>query len=77
MLCRALDMALCIRGTRAADHWLMTRLEPQEALAYKLRRTLIQRITHEDPLVLRLASLLAGGAGEYTPLIRRVVELHG
>ncbi len=82
MLLKAVDLALCIRITRSADIWLMHRGDPFvakrcESLAYDLRRKLIQRIAHEDPAVLKLGAFLAGGAGEYTPLIRRVEELHG
>jgi hypothetical protein len=77
-----MDLALCIKWTRAADLWLMKRGDPFvrakcETLAYKLRRRLIQRITEEDPLVLRAGSILAGGAGEYTALVNRMVKLHG
>jgi hypothetical protein len=79
MLLRALDLALCIWGTRAADRYLSGRGHPdvQEGamkLAYTLRTKLTERLCSEDPVVLKVGAFLAGGAGEYTALINTLLK---
>ena len=81
MILRALDLALCIRITRAADRFLSGRghpdVQPQALqLAYRLRSKLTERIRDEDPVVLKVGAFLAGGAGEYTALVNTILRRH-
>jgi hypothetical protein len=77
MLLRALDLAFCIQGTRAADRWLMSRLSEEcHELAYRLRRKLTEQIRNESPLVLAVAYVLSSGAGEYGALISTVRRMN-
>jgi hypothetical protein len=81
MVLRALDLALCIRITRAADRFLSGRGHPDVQLgtmqlAYALRSKLTERIRNEDPLVLKVGAALAGGAGEYSALINNILRRH-
>jgi hypothetical protein len=81
MVLQALDLALCIRGTRAADRFLSGRGHPDVQLpamrlAYRLRTKLSERIRNEDPAVLKVGAFLAGGAGEYTALVNAILRRH-